>query len=300
VKELDCIGGGGKPGGDASEPLDETTRRRAHSRAFTELRDKYPGGMASGLRTPQSTARGASRSASDYDELSAGVAFSLIYEGIDLLQASCGAEEAGFDVVLAVDSWEDAVEVHKTNHPNAMHLCMELPPQTPLPLPADGENWHIHGSPPCTMVSKANQERDESGRQHAVTLIEWYIEFAMSSSATSWSMEQVATPIVLECIEKYRNKRTPNHKFAYTVLNFNNMGVPQNRKRLIAGSPDVVARLLRIDQWQRCAKDVLVHPRGTHIRNYMNYMRNRVQSQTQKERSNGYTSGTPMTKHVFQ
>eukprot|EP00966_Prymnesium_polylepis_P309406 7149555-Prymnesium_polylepis.2 len=183
--------------------------------------------------------------------------------------ASCGAEEAGFDVVLAVDSWEDAVEVHKTNHPNAMHLCMELPPQTPLPLPADGENWHIHGSPPCTMVSKANQERDESGRQHAVTLIEWYIEFAMSSSATSWSMEQVATPIVLECIEKYRNKRTPNHKFAYTVLNFNNMGVPQNRKRLIAGSPDVVARLLRIDQWQRCAKDVLVHPRGTHIRNYM-------------------------------
>jgi site-specific DNA-cytosine methylase len=119
------------------------------------------------------------------------------------------------------------------------------------------------------MVSKANQERDESGRQHAVTLIEWYIEFAMSSSATSWSMEQVATPIVLECIEKYRNKRTPNHKFAYTVFNFNNMGVPQNRKRLIAGSPDVVARLLRIDQWQRCAKDVLVHPRGTHIRNYM-------------------------------
>ena len=46
-------------------------------------------------------------------------------------------------------------------------------------------------------------------------------------------------------------------------------GVPQNRKRVIAGSPHLVARLRRINKWRRSTMDVIVKPRGTHIRNYM-------------------------------
>ena len=47
------------------------------------------------------------------------------------------------------------------------------------------------------------------------------------------------------------------------------VGVPQHRRRLIAGSPEVVARLLRASPWHRSASDVIPRPRGSHIRNYM-------------------------------
>jgi len=59
--------------------------------------------------------------------------------------ASTGATNAGYDVVLAVDNWEHAVGVHQLNHPQTQHLCMELPPAEPLPLPEAGEKWHLHG-----------------------------------------------------------------------------------------------------------------------------------------------------------
>lgn len=88
----------------------------------------------------------------------------------------------------------------------------------------------------------------------------------MASSATSWSMEQVATPIVLECMKQYKMMR---RSFDYEVVNFYHLGVPQKRKRLIAGSPDTVSRLRRLQRWHRSAQSVIKIPRGTHIRNYV-------------------------------
>ena len=43
-------------------------------------------------------------------------------------------------------------------------------------------------------MSKANQSRIAEKRTRAVNLIEWYIEFALASSATTWSLEQAVTP----------------------------------------------------------------------------------------------------------
>ena len=177
--------------------------------------------------------------------------------------ASEGAREAGLEVVLAVDSWEDALEVHKLNHPETNHVCTDLPSDT-LPLPSG--RWHMHGSPPCTKVSNANQQRNENDRFEALNLIKWYIEFAMSSSATSWSMEQVACPVVVEFLESLKPTWSRT-RFAYTIVHFQEIGVPQNRRRLIAGSPDVVARVLRLSKWRRSVRDVISKPRGTHIRN---------------------------------
>lgn len=182
--------------------------------------------------------------------------------------ASTGARCAGYEVVLAVDSWSDGLEVHKLNHPEATHLCLVLPPENELPLPSHTEVWHLHGSPPCTRVSIANQERDPKERDMAIELVKWYIELAKNCTASSWSMEQVATPIVLECLEDLK-KRWNSPRFDYGVFDFYDFGVPQHRRRVIAGSADVVSRLRRMNEWHRCASDVLLHPRGTHIRNYM-------------------------------
>lgn len=186
--------------------------------------------------------------------------------------ASEGAAQAGYDVVLAVDADQAAMELHARNHPQCTHLCCALPPTGPLPLPSADEAWHLHGSPPCTAVSKANQGRVEEQREGAIDLIRWYIEFALASSATSWSMEQVASPVVLRYLDTLKAAKAPHrNRFAYTVVNFYDYGVPQERRRVIAGSPEVVAHLLRLPRWRRCVGDVIVAPRGTHLRNRMRW-----------------------------
>lgn len=183
--------------------------------------------------------------------------------------ASEGARLAGYKVVLAVDSWENAMSVHALNHPETTHLCVDLPVDYELPLPQAGEHWHLHGSPPCTRVSVANQQRDPVERQNAIQLVDWYIRFATGSTAVSWSMEQVATPIVLECLETFKKQFVTGTRFDYEVVDFYDFGVPQHRRRLIAGSADVVSRLRRIQAWHRSASEVICNPRGTHIRNWM-------------------------------
>jgi site-specific DNA-cytosine methylase len=43
--------------------------------------------------------------------------------------------------------------------------------------------------------------------------------------------------------------------------------VPQQRKRLLAGSPGLIARFKRLQTWHRSVADVIAEPRGTHVRN---------------------------------
>lgn len=181
--------------------------------------------------------------------------------------ASCGADQAGYEIVLAVDNWQVAIECHFKNHPNAVHICTELPPSDPLPLPTTGV-WHLHGSPPCTKVSCANIPRRQDEREEAVDLIRWYIIYAIRSGATSWSMEQVSTPIVIKILETLRAPGSPyRNKFEYGTFEFSDYGVPQQRKRLLAGSPGLIARFRRLERWHRTVKDVILQPRGTHVRN---------------------------------
>lgn len=92
------------------------------------------------------------------------------------------------------------------------------------------------------------------------------MKFALTSPATSWSMEQVAAPEIVSMVERMRCKH--RNALAYAVFDFSKLGVPQMRKRLIAGSPHIIAKLLRAtaEQNRRCVKSVIAKCRGTHIR----------------------------------
>jgi DNA (cytosine-5)-methyltransferase 1 len=178
---------------------------------------------------------------------------------------STGAVAAGHEVVLAVDFDEGALETHARNHPNTIHLRRTLP--CALPLPVGDDPFHLHGSPPCQRFSQMNRtNRVEGDRAEATFLLCWYIEFALASEATSWSMEQVATPGVLEVVERKRHEH--RGAFSYHVFHFDTLGVPQTRVRLIAGSPHIVARLLRARETQprRGIKDVIAEPRAKFVR----------------------------------
>ena len=179
--------------------------------------------------------------------------------------ASIGASAAGLEVVLAVDSSNIALATHKKNHPEARHVCAKLPTIEPLPVPDRSAQWHLHGSPPCTIISHAHQQRSHNDRVKSMELVEWFIQYAICSTAITWSMEQVATPLVLSCMRNCK-KKFCRDKFDYEVFNFRRLGVPQNRRRLIAGSPEIVARLRRAPVDKKAVCDVIENPRGTHIR----------------------------------
>ena len=178
-----------------------------------------------------------------------------------------GAKQAGCRVAFACDSDNDALNAHKRNHSDAVHMRCTLPAQ--LPLPTDGRRFHLHGSPPCQRFSNASgqQGQSEAGLEHAMRLVEWYLETALASQATSWSMEQVAAPAVVQIV--HRHARSNRVHMAWGVFRLDALGVPQTRRRLIAGSPAIIARLRRLESSAaaRSVRDVIPRCRGTHIRN---------------------------------
>ena len=133
--------------------------------------------------------------------------------------ASTGAAAAGYEVVLAVDSWREAIECHKMNHPDAVHICAELPPTRPLPLPNDCV-WHLHGSPPCTDISIAKHS-PEHEIERALSLVWWFLNFALRSNATSWSMENVAVPSVMSVLREFRARNAQfRNQIDFEVFDF--------------------------------------------------------------------------------
>ncbi len=182
---------------------------------------------------------------------------------------STGAALAGCRVAFACDADAEALRAHAANHPGCAHLRASLP--CALPLPVDGRRWHLHASPPCQSFCAANQARAAARglaaeRERVVGLARWCVRLAAESTAESWSFEEVPSPLLLAMLEEERRRRPD--RVAYARLNCRHLGVAQNRVRLFAGTPAVVARLLRARESvpHRAVRDVLVPARGTHIR----------------------------------
>ena len=169
---------------------------------------------------------------------------------IDVVDLFCGvggfsegARQAGHRGVLAVDSNNNALDAHKLNHPSAVHELANLPEDDiGRLLPSPDTKWHLHGSPPCTKLSRAGgTNRSASDRAEGLFLVNWYLDLVAEVGCTTWSMEQVAQEDVLEELAA-RKKAAPNI-YAYHVVNMAHFGVPQERKRVIAGSPALVSRM---------------------------------------------------------
>ena len=179
---------------------------------------------------------------------------------------SCGATAAGCRVAFACDADDDALTAHAANHPNATHRRLTLPADA-IPFPTDGRRFHVHGSPPCPEFSPMKTRgRVRDARVRAGSLVEWYMRAALASGATSWSMEQVASESVVAIVERVRAEFPK--RVAFAKFDLRDLGVPQTRTRLIAGTPELIARLMRLRSRarRRGVRDV-VAPRGTHLRN---------------------------------
>jgi DNA (cytosine-5)-methyltransferase 1 len=182
-----------------------------------------------------------------------------------------GARRAGCRIVLAVDSDATFLETHRRNHPRCTHLLRTLPADVPLP---NGGEWHVHASPPCQPVSQANRGACPVERAGAVELAEWYFDLVEATRPTSWSFEQVVTIEIVVALEARRARRPD--LFAFAVINFGDHGVPQDRRRLVAGSPGVIARLLRRRGPELCIFDVFPRPPTRHVMNHSTNTPDRV------------------------
>ena len=188
-----------------------------------------------------------------------------------------GARQAGCRVAWACDSCPLALEAHAANHPGCTLLQTTLPlPRAQWPFPTDGRPFHAHFSPPCTQFSKINTHgRSDDGLRQATNLVRWSIKTALASGATSWSLEQVCTFRVVALVEAIR-KRHPT-RVAYARFDLSELGVPQTRTRLLAGSPELIARLMRLRSRsnRRSVSDAIAKPRGTHVRDSRGWIEKR-------------------------
>lgn len=168
---------------------------------------------------------------------------------------SCGAEEAGHRIVLAVDCDRAALEYHKVNHRRARHELLTLGPETQERLVAivrsvvpEGSAWHLHGSPPCTLFSTMRNVKKGMVASSGMQLVEWYLSFVKLMNPTTWTFENVRHPSIRSCMER--------HGVAFGYFNFVRYGVPQTRKRCLAGSKPLIKRF-------RMQASLLVHKHST-------------------------------------
>lgn len=166
---------------------------------------------------------------------------------------SCGAKQAGHHIALLVDNHDAVLSCAGCNFPEAKVVNLTLGTvESDNIIMKQISNWsktHIHASPPCTSLSNANKTASDAERMEALRLLGWCIEFALNSGCSSYSVENVSTPIILDFVRQ-KCALYPD-RMDYITLDCASFGVPQARRRLIISSPHIVNKL-RNSQNKRC------------------------------------------------
>jgi DNA (cytosine-5)-methyltransferase 1 len=138
-----------------------------------------------------------------------------------------GCFEAGYEPVLCIDNWDNALKFHEINFPEIPFLklelggCIEQVAKTIELFIDRNEHFHLHGSPPCQALSTAGNKNSSEG----YGLVKWFLQLVDYMKPNSWSMENVLP------VAKFLDKDS----IPYVKLNSADFGVPQTRKRIFAG-----------------------------------------------------------------
>ena len=150
---------------------------------------------------------------------------------------SLGFEMAGFEVILAIDNWEDALVTYRHNHEGAHTLNADLLSLDPKEV-EDKYNLHnvsvIIGGPPCQGFSVAGKRIIEDDRNK---LYKSFVRFVAHFKPEAFIMENV--PNILSIGGGAVKDSVINdfaelgYSISYKVLTASDYGVPQNRRRAI-------------------------------------------------------------------
>lgn len=151
---------------------------------------------------------------------------------------SAGAMRAGGSPVLGLDRMSALVKLWSHNT-GAEGRCADFWAD-PGTYAATGEGYHVHLSPPCTNLSRANTGATQVSTSQGEDELERCLRFGLSLKS-SWSLETVSTPRTRRAVEAVRLKHPGI--FSWTHVNAADYGVPSTRERIIAGRPSLVQRL---------------------------------------------------------
>ena len=135
--------------------------------------------------------------------------------------STLGFKMAGLKVILAVDINEVALSSYQANHPEVETMQADILQLKAKDLP---EADVIIGSTPCAEFSIANLKRT-----HDMTLTNHFLDIINEYKPKYWILENV--PQIAPFL-----KLNPHHKTHYNILNVADYGVPQKRRRCIAGN----------------------------------------------------------------
>ena len=150
---------------------------------------------------------------------------------------SLGFESAGFNVLLGIDMWEDALVTYRHNHKNGNTLCADL-----ATLPVEEVDKAINhekvdviiGGPPCQGFSIAGKRIVDDERNK---LYKSFVRMVAYFKPKAFVLENV--PNILSIGEGAVRESIINdfselgYKVTYKVLLAADYGVPQNRRRAI-------------------------------------------------------------------
>lgn len=150
---------------------------------------------------------------------------------------SLGFEKAGVNVVLGIDSWQDAINTFNFNHKHSKGLCRDLATLNPQDVENELEGKSVDlviGGPPCQGFSIAGKRIIEDDRNK---LYKSFVRFVDYYKPKAFILENVPNilsiggGIVKDAIVK--DFTDLGYKVVYKVLLASDFGVPQNRRRAV-------------------------------------------------------------------
>ena len=150
---------------------------------------------------------------------------------------SLGFEQSGFEGLLAIDFWQDALTTYSHNRVNANTYCGDLSQVSPLEIKESFEISNVDviiGGPPCQGFSIAGKRIVEDKRNE---LYKAFVNFVRIFRPKAFVMENVPTILTMgEGIIRdsiISDFSSLGYNVSYKVLLASDYGVPQNRRRAV-------------------------------------------------------------------
>ena len=150
---------------------------------------------------------------------------------------SLGFEQAGYEVLLAIDAWQDALDTYKHNRTTDHTFCADLKNLNPQDVRARINNKSVDviiGGPPCQGFSVAGKRIIEDERN---TLYKNFVSFVGYYKPKAFVMENVpnilsiGNGVVRDQILK--DFTDLGYTVTYQIITASDFGVPQNRRRAV-------------------------------------------------------------------
>ncbi|MDB5224498.1 MAG: DNA-cytosine methyltransferase [Candidatus Adlerbacteria bacterium] len=152
---------------------------------------------------------------------------------------SFGLEEAGFDIVFAIDNWKDALDTLAYNHKKTKTYVADLGKETAEQICKKigikkGDIDVVVGGPPCQGFSISGKRNPNDPRNR---LYKSFVDFVSLLKPKVFLMENVPNLVSMqegkikdEIIKDFERE---GYKVSWKIMDASEYGVPQKRRRVI-------------------------------------------------------------------